>query len=369
MTIGLVVTLAVTSALIRNDGALRGAASLNDIDHAASTAVFAVDRAIRSAGSGFSQSWRSVFGCLLDVSQHGAPLLPPRSETSVDKVLPDPMQVRLAPVVIGKGFADTSTETRGDVLTIMSGTSGMREAATSVDAIDGNVLALPNTLGFRAHDLILLASEATPGGCMVQQVENVIASSGQLVLGGDYYAARGTNHETRDFSRAAVVMQLGGDNNFPQLQRFGVGAHQTLLSHDLLKRAGGDVGVPVAQGVVEMRALYGVNTHQPPGGAVDAWIDPAGSGYGAGFLTDGSVGAKLKLRSIVAVKVGFVMRTPRRQRDDPSPGAPVTLFADVRSASGESLAYTRRFEAGELAVHHAVIEATIPLRNVLMAPP
>ena len=73
MVIGLVVTLAISSVLIRSEGSKRSSTSVNDLNQTGAYAAFVLDRAVRSAGSGFSQRWGEVYGCQLDVSQGAGP--------------------------------------------------------------------------------------------------------------------------------------------------------------------------------------------------------------------------------------------------------------------------------------------------------
>ena len=392
MAIGLVVTLAITSVVIRSEGSKRSSTSVNDINQSGAYAAYVLDRTIRSAGSGFSQRWAEVYGCRLDVSRgstHILPLASPLPSTSAFTDLP--LNLRLAPFVIGKGFADTTgagAEVRGDVLIVMGGTAGVGELPQTV--LPGSVIAttpaslrLPNTLGYRSGDLVLLADTGVVGGCMLQQVGTRSATEyGQtLALAGTYFGATGTGVNLADFGAATVALQLGRHpENPPQFTAFGVGADRTLMSYDLLQplpAGGGAPDSPIADGVVEMRAVYGVDTTSPPDGALDGWVDASGS-YSAANLTDGSAAAASRLRQIVAVRVGLIMRTSLQERAPSSSassvvgtetygqatGTQIRLFNDLPSA----VRYTRTLATGELNYRFRTVEVTIPLRNVLMAP-
>ncbi len=69
MVIGLVLTLAVTSIVTVGEAQKRSTTSTNDMDQAGAYASYVLDRALRSAGSGLTQSIqptdRGVFGCKL----------------------------------------------------------------------------------------------------------------------------------------------------------------------------------------------------------------------------------------------------------------------------------------------------------------
>ena len=402
MVIGLVVTLAITSVLIRTEGSKRGTTSVNDLNQTGAYTAFVLDRAIRSAGSGFSQSWSTAYGCLLDASYEGTPVLPlpaaiPATSAfaNITPPLPlHPLPIRLAPVIIGKGLADTTgvgAQVRGDVLIVMGGTAGVGESPQSVlpGSATATNLRLPNTLGYRTGDMVLLADTGVAGGCMMQQITFPGSTAGStdqnLPLAGTYYAATGTHVSLASFGASTITMQLGNAvGNLPQFQLFGVGNNNTLVSYDLLQPTPPDI--EVADGVVEMRALYGVETVDTttnpllptPGldGKLDAWVDPIDlSGYEVSVLTNGSPASQTKLRQIVAIRLGLILRTSLQERSklvDPVNGydapAAITLFGDATDALGISLRHTRTLTNSELHYRYRTIEVTVPLRNVLLAP-
>ena len=402
MAIGLVVTLAITSVLIRSEGSKRSSTSLNDVNQTGAYAAFVLDRAIRSAGSGFSQRWNAVYGCRLDVSKGGAALLPIPATIAASSAFtnitasPTPLPLRLVPVIIAKGMADASSEVRGDVLVVMAGTAGVGELPQSVNpgSVDASTtppqLQLQNTLGYTTDDLLLLSDPGVAGGCMMQQVGTHAAGTygGVLPLAGDYFRATGTNVNLTNFGATTIALQLGSAvDNRPQFFAYGVGDNRTLFSFDLLKPlpTGSDnrPDTPIADGVVEMRAIYGLDTTNPPDGVLDSWINPvAGSGYEASVLTDGSAASRAKLRQIVAVRVGLILRTALKERSavtsasgaaaqetfSGANAASLTLFGGVTDAGGTSLSYTRSVSGGDLQYRYRPVEVVIPLRNVQMAP-
>jgi type IV pilus assembly protein PilW len=157
-----------------------------------------------------------------------------------------------------------------------------------------------------------------------------------------------------------------------------VGSNNTLVSMDLLKpfAAGVVPDVSIADGVVEMRALYGVS-NSPPYASLDNWVDPTGATWGSDVLTNGSVASRLSLRKIVAVRLGFILRTSLAEKEPifgPADATThlgtlpltLTLFSDLPTA----LQQTRTYAAGtvDLNYRYRTVEVTIPLRNVLIAP-
>lgn len=375
MVIGLVLTLAISSVLIRSEGSKRSSTSVNDLNQTGAYAAFVLDRAVRSAGSGFSQRWGEVYGCRLDVSQGAVPtrVLPmPAAIPASSAFTRLPQVYRLAPVIIGKGLADiVGLQVRGDVLISMGGTAGMGESAHAVipASVTANDLRLQNTLGYRTGDLILLSDTAVAAGCMMQQVTFPGGTEGGaaqlLPLAGQYFSSTGTNVNLANFGASTISLQMGNAaNNPPQFTMYGVGDNNTLMSYDLLLPSAPDV--PIADGVVEMRAVYGLDTSAPPDGTLDTWIDPSAAGFTAAALMDGSAASRARLRQIVAVRLGFILRTSldERAKDFAPAATDVTLFGDLPA----DVRQTRTLSAAEQRYRFRTVEITVPLRNVLLAP-
>ena len=390
MAIGLIVTLAITSVLIRSEGSKRSSTSVNDINQSGAYAAYVLDRAVRSAGSGFSQRWSDVYGCVLDVTKSGTAVLPvpaaiPASSAFRNVATAAATPIRLAPLIIGQGQADVSGEVRGDVLIVMAGTAGVGESPQGVNAVDASStpaqVQLPNTLGYRTADMLLLWKANAANGCMMQQAAARSASEfGQVLqLAGNYTATAGTNVNLSDFGSGAIAMQLGRDlANPPQFQAYAVGANRTLVSYDLLQPipTGGIPDTPIADGIVEMRAVYGIDTSSPPDGTRDDWTDASGN-YSAANLSDGSAASRARLRGIVSVRIGLILRTSLQERTGASfasaatsqetyqaSSSTLTLFSDLPSA----LQRTRTLGTADAGYRFRTVEITIPLRNVLLAP-
>lgn len=374
MAIALVLTLAVANVMTHSEGAKRSTTSVNDVNQTGAYVAYILDRALRSAGSGYVQRWRDVFGCAINASRNDKQILPAPAAFSApfDTV---PTQLRVAPVLISKGADDTGS----DVLIVMTGSGGFGETGQSVNpgSVSLNAVRLPNTLGWRGNDLLLVAERGL--GCMVQQVQSSFEGSvdQQLAFGGTFYSASGKNVSLTSFGSAGsstYAIALGNaDTNPPLFQMFGVGENDTLLSYDLLGITATDA-VPLAEGVVQIRALYGIDTNGD--GKLDEWVDPSDD-YKIDTLLDGTVASQQKLRSIVAVRIGVILRSSLIEADrltDPNARrfddkdrnlvAPKTieLFRDL----GDSFVATRTLSGDERKRRHRAVELTIPLRNMLL---
>jgi type IV pilus assembly protein PilW len=358
VAVGMALTIVLTTMMIRFESGKRTLTSSNDLSLNSSFVAYTLDRELRSAGSGFTQSWRETFGCTLRVSRGGAQILP-RGAAFPAPFAAIPQQVRLMPALIHAGAgADGS-----DVLAIAVGSSGMGETPYRVQPASAttNQVRVTSTIGLRGNDLVVVAEEARD--CMVQQVAAPFAGGATQVLdfagnyadddiGGVALAAFAT------IGTAQVSLLGNAAGNRPLFQLFGIGANSTLFSYDLLRLDGNDAAQPLADGVADLRALYGVANN--PAGRIDTWVAPTGL-YSAASLTDGSAAAQTRLLSILAVRVGMVLRSDRIEREDVSP-ASVTLFADL-----PALLYTRNLSADEQRQRFRSVEFTVPLRNVMLA--
>lgn len=361
MAIGLILTLAIASVMINSEGMKRSTTSLNDANQTGAYASYVLDRAIRSAGSGYAQRWQQAFGCRINASRDNNVMLPRPGP------LPAPFDtvttpIRLAPVLITKGAGATGS----DVLAIMTGTAGFGESAAKVmpGSVSANGLRLQNTLGLRGNDLMLVVEDGV--GCMMQQVQTGFTGSSnqQVTFAGRYYSQNGASVNLTTFGTVgqAYAVSLGNAaNNAPMFQLFGVGPNNTLFTYDLLRIADDDVAVPIAEGVVQMRALYGVDTTGD--GRQDMWADPAVAPFDSATLMDGSATSQRNLRGIVSVRLGLILRTSLVERGTVSP-ASITLFQDLPTA----LQQVRPITGDELRMRHRAVEVTIPLRNILLLP-
>ena len=373
MAIALVVTLAITTVMIQGEGSKRSTTSVSEINQTGAYIAYVLDRQLRNAGSGFTQRWGDMFGCAVTASRNdGAGLILPRGSSLPAPFANAASAPRLAPVIIVADGADTTgagAEVRGDLITIMGGTAGFGEMpqlvnTNSVSGVSGSgSLQLPNTVGYAPDQLLLLSDSGIASGCLVEHISGV-PGGGLVQLGGTYYQQSGNSIALGSFGANTFAVQLGGaSTNPPQFNVFGVGDQRTLYSYDLLRTAGSDVPVSLADSVVEMRAIYGIDTTATPDGKVDSWVQPtAANGYDAATLTSGTAAAKEKLRRIVAVRLGLILRTSLKEKDAIATGQTLTLFSDVAAQR------TRTLSSDEMHYRFRTLEITVPLRNVLMAP-
>jgi type IV pilus assembly protein PilW len=273
-----------------------------------------------------------------------------------------PQTVRLAPVVVHAGAGGGGS----DVLAVITGSSGLGESPMRLlpASATSTKVNLDSTVGLRADDLVMLFQDGS--NCLVQQVAAGFAggASQQLDFGGTYAAdeVSGVRLDAMGTVDTAWAAVLGNTTaNRPQFQLIGVGDNATLMAYDLLRLDGTDTPLALADGVADLRAVYGVDSDSD--GRVDSWQSPATAPWDAASLLDGSATARVNLSRIVAVRVGLLVRTSVPERDAVSP-TQLTLFPDL----GAGLTYTRTLAAEEQQLRWRVLDFTVPLRNVLLMP-
>jgi len=362
LAIGLIIVLATTGVMMRSEAGKRTTTSTNDMNQVATYLAYTLDRSVRSAGSGYVQRWQQVFGCQMHAVRSGGTMLPrPGAWPAPFTTLPT--SPRIAPAVIFAGASDGGS----DVLAVMTGNAGYSESGSAVlpGSVTASDLRLRNTLGFNSNDLVLLYDDTA--GCVLQQVQSPFtgSTSQTLPFGGTYSGGEvdGVNLTSLGLGNTMYTIAIGNvvTENQPQFQYFGVGASNTLFSYDLLQLGTSDASLPMADGVVELRALYGVDTNDD--GMVDSWESPATSPWTAAELLDGTSAAQLNLRRIMAIRIGLVLRSSLMEKDVVSPSS-LTLFSDLPI----SVQYTHTVTATEQKSRHRTVEVTVPLRNLLLLP-
>jgi type IV pilus assembly protein PilW len=356
MVIGLVLMLAVSMLVARQEAIRRSVSSGNDLIGGTAYAAYSLDRELRAAGSGISQAVAQSYGCLLHASLQSSQLLP-RLKPFPQPFSAVPQAFRLAPLVVHAGAGAHGS----DVIAIAAGHSGLSEAPLPVvpKSAEPGRLQLANTLGMRGGELLLLTQGSA--GCMLQQVgaDFVGGAAQQVSLGGLYAADTIDGLSITEFSSQAFAFLLGNaTGNRPRLQLLGIDADDALVSYDLLQ-LGSDEVQPLAEGVADMRVLYGVDMARQGLRQVTQWIAPTASGFTAAELTNGSVAARGNLQHILAVRVALVLRSDLVEKADVTP-ATLTLFAELPQA----MRRTYTVPPGTANQRYRVVEFTVPLRNV-----
>jgi type IV pilus assembly protein PilW len=379
MVIGLGVTLAISSVLIASENHKRTTTSTNDAQQTGSYGVYALDKALRGAGSALAASAFptdvGVLGCHLNA---GAIL--PRAgafPAPFAGFLPGVTNtLKVAPVLIGK---TQSQDGVSDVIMVMSGSGSAGGVSRQITGGGSTATAnLDNIVGFANNDLVLVSQSGVPD-CLMEQVTVLAPPTPTLNFGGIYSTATGgaTTMAALAASTSSYVTPLGNAaaNNI-QFMLFGVDNNRTLNSYDLLQNLNAWAGVGVdspqaiADGIVQMNALYGIDTNGD--GKQDAWTAPDASTAPAWDINT-VMNSPVQMKQIVSVRVALVVRGQYYDLNGGTAAAPIpvspltlTIFNGLVNSAGTSLAQTINLNATERQFRYRVFEFTVPLRNMLI---
>jgi type IV pilus assembly protein PilW len=380
LTIGLGITLAISSVLIATENHKRITTSTNDAQQTGSYGFYALDKALRGAGSGIARSAFppdvGVLGCHLN-----AGAIFPRTTP-----FPQPFAaflggltstLKVAPVLIGR---NQSQDGVSDVIMVMSGSGSAGGVSRQITG-GGNATTatLDNTVGFFANDLLLVSQSGT-ADCLMEQVGTIAPPS--LNLGGTYYTATASTASmaTLAGSTSSYVTPIGNAAaNNVQFMLFGVDNSRTLYSYDLLQNlrvwlgVGADSAQAIADGIVQMNALYGVDTNGD--GIQDRWASPGGPSD-LGWDINTVMNSPLLMKQIVSLRIALVVRGEYYDLNggtgaNPKPVSPaqLTIFNGLKNGpngTGTSLAQNINLNLTEQQFRYRVFEFTVPLRNMLM---
>jgi type IV pilus assembly protein PilW len=373
MVIGLGVTLAVATMLVAGENHKRTTTSTNDADQTGNYVVYALDRAIRGAGSAIAQSAYpsdvAVLGCKISAGQilpRTTPFPPPFANSFLTG---STNNLRIAPVLIGAAKSDDGVS---DVIMVIGG-SGAAGGVSRPNNGTGsnNSMVLLSTVGFNVNDLALV-SEAGQGGtpdCLLEQVSAATPpTSTTLTFAGTYYTQTGSSTNLTNMTADTTytyITPLGNTiANNVTFELFGVGSNHALSTYDLLQNQnkvqgfGSDVSQPLADGVIQMNAIYGVATTTAPT-VIANWAGPKDAGYDINSVMTNAA----TMKTIIAVRVALVVRGEYYDKNAVSPTS-LTIFSGYTNLAGTPL--SKNVTPLDPHYRYRVFEFTVPLRNMLL---
>lgn len=375
ITIGLGISLAISSVLISSENHKRITTSTNDTQQTGVYSYYSLDKVLRGAGSGIAMSAFptdvGVLGCHLNAGG-----ILPRAAA-----FPAPFagflggaanSLNVAPVLIGAGQSLGGS----DVLMVMSGSGSAGGVSRQITGGGSSTsVILDNTVGM-AHDDLLLVSQSGQPECLMEQVDTFAPPT--LTLAGIYYTASAPaiTMATLASSTSTYVTPIGNaDANNVQFTLFGVDDKRTLYSYDILQNlklvsgGGVDAAQAIADGVIQLNALYGVSSSGS--GVQDEWIGPADAGWDVHTVMT----SPTKMKQIVSIRIALVVRGEYFDRNGGTTAAPnpvttsVTIFGGLTrgvGGGGASLAVPINFAGVDRQFRYRVFEFTVPLRNMLI---
>jgi type IV pilus assembly protein PilW len=353
IAVSLICTIAVMAAFAVFEGQKRTTSSGDDAQQNGSFSLYTLERQIRTAGSGLVQGKSyGLWGCPIQAKIAGATRLPAGT-------LPAPFNLwttTLAmPVLIVDGGTDASGHALPDVIGVVSGNpAGRVFKATVSSAPDSSHVVVTNSFGIFANDYLL--GTLAGGNCALG-----LASADPTVANN--IALNTASSVSAGMTGASNVYDLGAA---PVVNLFGVNpTTRSLDSYDLLQRPinGAAPGaISIADGIVQIKALYGIHLTGADPASIDSWVKPTGS-WSMATLTASSLAANNAVNQIKAVRVVVVARSalPERATDYTTGVSSMKLFPDL-AASGLSYTITT-----DPQYRYKVYDTTIPIRNSMIS--
>ena len=357
IVVALICTLAIMAAFAVFEGQKRTTTNGDDAQQNGSYALYYLERQLRTAGSGIVQGnkW-GLWGCPITAKTAGAVQLGavPAAPFTIW-----PATTRAMSVLISAGPNDASGNPTSDVIGIVSGSPAARvfkAAVTSTPSTTSVVLA--NSFGIFSGDYLI--GVPSTGTCALALTNTAPDATGSITFDGNNSAAVG-------LTGATYAFDMGPD---PIVSLYGVDpTTNSLVTLDLLGRKINGVAatnIPIADGIVMVKALYGVHdvssACQAAGqnaNCIDRWVAPTGATWSIGAVNASVASASAAMTAIKAVRVAVVAQSRLAQRTSDYTGqATLSLFADL-SALTMVITTDKRYR-------YQVYDTTIPIRNGLI---
>jgi type IV pilus assembly protein PilW len=365
--VSLICTLAIMAAFALFEGQKRTTTAGNDAQQNGSFALYSLERQIRTAGSGLVQGNRyGVWGCPITSKSTGGvlPATPPAPFASW------PSNTRAMSVLISGGGNDANGNALPDIIGIVSGSAAARVFRAPVStAPSGASVVLTNSFGIVKGDYLL--APLTSGSCALALSSSAPDASNSINFDTANTPSTGVQTSTN-------VFDLGPD---PTVSLYGVDLlasspnFNSLVTYDLLQRpVNGQAAAvtPLADGIVMMKALYGIHDGSNPAckdaNCIDKWVAPTiGGVWDIAVISPNALSAASTLAAynamgaIKAIRVVIVAqsRLSQRSQDYSSGKTTLTLFTDLAAALQVKITTDPTYR-------YKVYDTTIPIRNSLI---
>ena len=359
MLVSLLCMLAIMAAFAVYEGKKRTTTSGNDAQQNGSYALYALERQLRTAGASIVQgSNYGLWGC--PVTAYTTTKSGKIQTLPAQSALPSPftssgwpLTTRLVPVLVASG-GDSP-----DVIGVVSGNSALQVFKITVSsATSGNSVVVGNSLGIMTGDYLL--GTLSNGTCALT---HLTSTSTATQVSDTTLAFDTANSPATGVQTATYLFDAGSE---PTFTLFGIDSStNSLVSYDLLQRpVNGQAATvtPIADGIVQMKALYGVHTSSSDSSAdqIDSWVQPTGD-WSISTLTANTSAAATAMGQIKAIRIAIVAqsRLPERSTDYSADKSTLTLFSDLDSSLQYKVSTNTQFR-------YKVYDTTIPVRNALV---
>jgi type IV pilus assembly protein PilW len=343
MVIGLLLALAMVSALVFGEAQRRTTSATSDMDQSGAYAASVLDTALRNTGSGLMSS--GMLGCNPGFAGGTGGALPPPFDTLLGSKT-NANQLRLAPILIA---ANPSGVTPGSDMLVVMSASGSAGSVVRTGSVAGNVVTLDNTVGIVSSDDTILQPQVLIGDSVECSMETVTAANA---------ATAALTLSTPPAGSQVNVLPLGNQSSGDiQFQLFGVdSAASTLDSYDLLSNA--NLVQPLVSNVIAMQALYGVASSAS--GPLTQWVAPTGT-----YSIENLLLNPAQLSQIVAIRVALILKGSLYEKTPVTTTKLSWFNADLTGIpyTGLTVPQTWTPSAGDQNYRYRVLEFVVPLRN------
>lgn len=404
LVIGLITMIVIMQVASVFEGQKRAITSGADAQTNGALALYSIEREVRSAGNGMTESvpyeYTVLAGCPTRVYDTSSYLVPSATPPFASTVVPGgkTSDIRFAPVIVSDGGGGAP-----DALTIIYGSSAITAPylLTEPAFTPGDpTISLSTASGIRVGDMValvdrdLIASPRPPFGnnyivpttCSLMQATGLPSRGVVATAAGRYNTANGLPaYSTNDgqlfnLGRVNIVTYRIADNNLvADITQFGAIPDGTAAGQAIVNRTSFS---PIAPNIVNMQVQYGVDTGNAMGtvqancktsgpvapltaseadAVVDSWVNATGT-----WANDGGTKPSIfDLRRIRAVRIGLVARAGIKasgKADDPcnTTAAPVIAWGD-----GTTMQPDLTSDPDWQCYRYKVFQVTIPIRNAL----
>jgi type IV pilus assembly protein PilW len=375
MTIGLIGVIIIFQVFETSEGVRRTTVSGGDAQQNGAIALFSLERDLRNAGMGISDTPYAGCNIVGYDSARATPNFPSAGNTMI-----------VAPVRILLG-ADARTP---DQISIFYGSQNQVANSTTLVANMTSAtapIAVQTRFGIRAGDLLLLLEPGSGKNCVFMEVTSLPTTPSNQVNHdtGTYTLSAGPSVVARFNPAAGLGVTYGGVNtanvtrvfnlgnlhddlNFPTSQNVTVPfyntysiANRTLTVQNEFVISGGVPAVNgVADNIVHLRADYGLDDGAAGGTPNDGRVDE--------YVSDVS-GIANWAQVVVAVRIAIVARSMLKEKpSNPGPNCDTTTAPPAWSgapATGSTRSFDLSGDPDWQCYRYRVFETTVPLRNWL----
>jgi len=362
--VSLICTLAIMAAFAIFEGQKRTTTAGDDAQQNGSFSLYSLERQIRTAGSGLVQGHGyGIWGCPI-TSLSGGGALPAASPAPFTSW---PLNTRAVSVLISSGGSDANGNALPDIIGVVSGSASARVFKAPVSSTpSSSSVVLTNSFGIVKGDYLI--APLTSGSCAVALSSTAPDTTNTINFDMANTPATG-------LVTATNVFDLGPD---PTVSLYGVDllptspTYKSLVTYDLLQRPVNGVAAaitPLADGIVMIKALYGIHTGLVAGedvNYIDSWVAPTGTwaitAISPSALSTASTQAAFNaMTAIKAIRVVIVAqsRISQRSQDYATGPTTLTLFTDLPTAQEVTITTDPTYR-------YKVYDTTIPIRNALI---